>query len=124
MSNNLIFKTETLAPVLADVKANDCELWFLVDDGIYLTAEKARFVNGKRNISYAEGFDPDLWDDAGALFDAIDCAVGGGDLWESVKLEPEMLAILITHSADLIIRLSDTQFVFEAQIRQAGEKAC
>ncbi|CAH0144120.1 MULTISPECIES: DUF3085 domain-containing protein [Enterobacterales] len=122
MSNKLWFKAEKLAPVMADVKKNGCKLWFIADEGIYLTAEKATFVHDRRNISYAEGFDPDDWDDAGEMFDAVDNASGGsGDVWESIKLEPEMLDVLITGAADLTIEVTNNAFVFSASLRDTGK---
>lgn len=125
MSKPLLFKAETLAPVIADVKNNACKLWFIADQGIYLTAEKATFVKSKRNISYAEGFDPDNWDDAGDMFDAVDEATdSSGDLGESVTLQPEMRDVLIAGNADLTIELSDSGFVFSATQRNAEGKTC
>jgi len=123
MPNKLIFKAETLTPVIQDVTKNACELWFLADDGIYLTASTATFIRKKRNICYAEGFDPDLWDDAGAHFDAIDLVLGNGDMWESVTLAPEMLDDVMTGSADLTIEVTDSGFVFNACKREADKTA-
>lgn|GEM_PF-3251708 len=124
MTNTLLFKAETLAPVIADVKNNACELWFLADDGIYLTASTATFIRKKRNICYAQGFDPDLWDDAGAHFDAIDLVLGNGDMWESVVLQPDMLASLSTGIADLTIEVTESGFVFTATLRDVEAKPC
>lgn len=123
MPNKLIFKAETLTPVIQDVKKNACELWFLADDGIYLTASTATFIRKKRNICYAEGFDPDFWDDAGAHFDAIDSVLGNGDMWESVALAPEMLDDLMTGTADLTIVVTDSGFTYTARQREAGKSA-
>jgi hypothetical protein len=123
MPNKLIFKAETLTPVIQDVTKNACELWFLADDGIYLTASNATFIRKKRNICYAEGFDPDLWDDAGAHFDAIDLVLGNGDMWESVTLAPEMLDDLMTGTADLTIEVTDSGFIFTARQRDAEKTA-
>ena len=67
MPNKLIFKAETLTPVIQDVKKNACELWFLADDGIYFTASTATFIRKKHNMCYAQGFDPELWDSRGAF---------------------------------------------------------
>lgn len=78
----------------------------------------------KRNICYAEGFDPDLWDDAGAHFDAIDSVLGNGDMWESVNLQPEMLHSLMTGRADLEIEVTDSGFLFTARQRDTEEKSC
>lgn len=123
MPNKLIFKAETLTPVIQDVTKNACELWFLADDGIYLTAAEATFIREKRNICYAEGFDPDLWDNAGAHFDAIDSVLGNGDMWESVKLAPETLDALLTGKTDLAIEVTDNGFVFTACQREADKTA-
>lgn len=123
MPNKLIFKAETLTPVIQDVRKNACELWFLADDGIYLTASTATFIRKKRNICYAEGFDPDLWDDAWGHFDAIDLVLGNGDMWESVTLAPEMLDALLTGKADLTIEVTDNGFVFTAHQREADKTA-
>lgn len=123
MPNKLIFKAETLAPVIQDVKKNACELWFLADDGIYLTASTATFIQKKRNICYAEGFDPDLWDNAGAHFDAIDLVLGNGDMWESVTLAPEILDDLMTGMADLTIEVTDYGFTYTVRQREAGISA-
>lgn len=124
MPNKLIFKAETLTPVIQDVTKNACELWFLADDGIYLTASTATFIRKKRNICYAEGFDPDLWDDAGAHFDAIDSVLGSGDMWESANLQPEMLDALMTGRADLAIEVTDSGFLFTPRQRDTEEKSC
>ncbi|TPG56844.1 DUF3085 domain-containing protein [Ewingella americana] len=123
MPNKLIFRAETLTPVIQDVTKNACELWFMADDGIYLTASTATFIRKKRNICYAEGFDPDLWDDAGAHFDAIDLVLGNGDMWESVTLAPEMLDDLMTGTADLTIEVTDSGFICTARQREADKTA-
>lgn len=123
MPKKLIFKAETLTPVIQDVKKNACELWFLADDGIYLTASTATFIRKKRNICYAQGVDPDLWDDAGAHFDAIDSVLGNGDMWESVALVSEMLDDLMTGTADLTIEVTDSGFTYTARQREAGKSA-
>lgn len=124
MTNALLFKAETLAPVMADVKNNACKLWFLADEGIYLTAEKASFVNGHRTISYAEGFDPDDWKDAGLMFVAINNATGGyGEIWENVVLPPEMLECLTAGTADLAVDVTENGCVFTARVRETGVTA-
>lgn len=115
----LLFKAETLAPVIADVKNNACELWLLMDEGIYLTAEKPSFVRGKRNISYAEGFDPYQSDDAVTFFNAIDEVVAGGDIWECVTLSPDMHDSVESGTADLVMQVTESGFVYAVKARDA-----
>ncbi|UJD92686.1 DUF3085 domain-containing protein (plasmid) [Rahnella aquatilis] len=124
MTKNVWFTAQSLAPVLADVNKNGCQLWFLVDEGIYLTAEKASFVRGKRNIAYAVGFDPYESDDTETFFTAISDAVGSEKIWDSVTLPPDVLDAVTAGSADLRVVAGESGFVFTAIVRDAEVKPC
>ena len=124
MTKNVWFTAQSLAPVLADVDKNGCLLWFMVDEGIYLTAEKASFVNGKRNIAYAVGFDPYESDDTETFFTAISDAVGSEEIWENVTLPPDVLDAVTAGSADLRVVAGESGFVFTAIVRDAEVKPC
>lgn len=123
MTNNVWFSAQSLAPVLADVKKNSCKLWFLVDEGIYLTAEKASFVRRKRNIAYAVGFDPYESDDTETFFNAINDAVGSEEIWENVTLPPHVLDAVTAGSADLRVEVSESGIVFTARQSEMGKTA-
>lgn len=123
MTKNVLFTAQSLAPVLADVNKNSCQLWFMVDEGIYLTAEKASFVRGKRNIAYAVGFDPYESDDTETFFTAISDAVGSEEIWENVTLPPDVLDAVTSGSADLRVEVSESGIVFTARQRETGKTA-
>lgn len=124
MTNTLLFKAETLKPVMMDVKNNGGGVRLVGAEGIYLTARNPSYVGAKRTIAYAEGFDLEQWDDIGALFDAMDEVTGiEGAILEDLTVEPEMLELLITRIADLTVSITDGEFLLTAAVREAEGKS-
>jgi len=124
MTNTLLFKAETLKPVMMDVKNNGGGVRLVGAEGIYLTARNASYVGAKRTIAYAEGFDLEQWDDIGALFDAMDEVTGiEGAILEDLTVEPEMLELLITRIADLTVSIIDGEFLLTAAVCEAEGKS-
>jgi len=125
MANTLLFKAETLKPVMMDVKTNGGALLLVGEEGIFLTAEKPSYVGAKRTIAYAEGFDLEHWDDIGELFVAMDEATGiEGPILEALTVEPEMLKLLTEFVADLTVCIDGGEFSLMAAVREAEGKAC
>ncbi len=125
MTNTLLFKAETLKPVMMDVKNNGGGVRLVGAEGIYLTARNASYVGDKRTIAYAEGFDVEQWDDVWALFDAMDEVTGiEGAILEDLTVEPETLELLTTRLADLTVSISEGEFLMTAAVREAERKQC
>lgn len=125
MTNTLLFRAETLKPVMMDVKNNGCGVRLVGAEGIYLTARNASYVGAKRTIAYAEGFDVDQWEDVWALFDAMDEVTGiEGAILEDLTVEPEMLELLTNRIADLTVSIIEGEFLLTAAVREAEEKQC
>lgn len=125
MTKKLIFRAETLKPVMMDVKNNGGGLRLVGAEGIYLTAQKPSYVGAKRNITYAEGFELEKWDDIEALFNAMDAATGMEcAIVEDLTLEPEMLELLITGVADLAVSITGSEFSLVVKIRDAEVRTC
>ncbi|WP_413536369.1 hypothetical protein [Rahnella inusitata] len=124
MSKQLMFRAETLKPVMMDLKTNGGALLLVGEEGIFLTAEKPSYVGAKRTIAYAEGFDLEHWDDIGELFVAMDEATGiEGAMLEVLNVEPAMLELLTSRVADLTVSIDGGEFSLRAAVCETGKTA-
>lgn len=120
MTKKLMFRAETLKPVMMDVKNNGGGVRLVGAEGIYLTARNPSYVGAKRTIAYAEGFDLEQWDDIGALFDAMDEVTGiECAIIEDLPVDTEMLELLTTGEADLAVHIIEGEFLLVAVVRGA-----
>lgn len=113
---DLLFKAASLAAVIADVTANDCELWLVSDHGIYLTAEiSSATADEKRVVAYAEGYDPAVATSGEGLFQDMDDVFDEGDTIEVLTLGPNMLEFLTQKPTDLTISVLDNGYRYAAK---------
>lgn len=109
--SELIFTAAVLAPVLADIQKNAGELWLVRDEGIYLTAQNPSLdARGKRNVAYAQGFDPSEpmpeGEDEDDWFCKMEEAIPGGDYIGVLFFPPELMDFMTRKPADLTIMVT------------------
>jgi hypothetical protein len=116
----LRFPASALATVIAEVEENCCDLLLVKDEGVYVMAEKGLLQQGKRQIAYADGFDPATAADAGEFYDMVRTACGGDDFCDHLTLTPQLLDVLRSVAADLVIELTPTSFTVSAEAIDNG----
>ncbi|EBP4342197.1 DUF3085 domain-containing protein [Salmonella enterica] len=115
-ARSVIFKAETLIPVIQEAMNNKCAVFIVKDHGLYMMSEQGEFDQntGKRlTLSYAEGFNPDLigFDD---WYYELKEVCGGDDFCETLPVTDSVLQEVIRHNADLKISFTPTQFRYRA----------
>lgn len=111
-ARSVIFKAETLIPVIQEAMNNKCAVFIVKDHGLYMMSEQGKFDQntGKRlTLSYAEGFNPDLAD-AEDWYDELRDVCGGDDFCETLPVTDSVLQGVIRHHADLAVSFTATQF--------------
>lgn len=118
--SKLHFSAAALAPVLADIQKNAGELWLVRDEGIYLMAQNASLnASGKRDLAYAQGFDPhepvEEGEDEDDWFLKMEDVFAGGDASYVLEFSPQLMDFLTKKPADLCILVEDEGFKFMAK---------
>ncbi|MGU9648499.1 DUF3085 domain-containing protein [Salmonella enterica] len=111
-ASSVIFKAETLIPVIQEAMSNKCSVFIVKDHGLYMMSEQGKLDQntGKRlTLSYAEGFNPDLieFDD---WYYELKEVCGGDDFCETLPVTDSVLQSVIRHNADLKVSFTPTQF--------------
>lgn len=111
-ARNVIFKAETLIPVIQEAMKNKCSVFLVKDHGRYMMSEQSESDpnTGKvLTLSYAEGFNPELtaFDD---WYDELRNICGGDDFCEALPVTDSVLLEVIRYGADLEVSFTATQF--------------
>lgn len=111
-ARSVIFKAETLIPVIQEAMKNQCAVFLVKDHGLYMMPENG--MSGPKTgrvltLSYAEGFNPDLAEFDDWYYELRDVC-GGDDFCETLPVTDNVLQEVIRHSADLEVSFTPTQF--------------
>ncbi|SQC20585.1 Protein of uncharacterised function (DUF3085) [Klebsiella pneumoniae] len=109
----LHFDPEALRLVVAEVKANQCELALAKDDGVYLISAVAeRGDTGRvKHIAYADGCNPEKDD---AWYETSRVLVGGDDFCEHLLLTDESIERILSDGFELWIHVLHDQIHMHA----------
>lgn len=106
---SVVFKAAALIPILQEASRNQCPLLLVKDSGLYLMAEQGERVpeTGRRQVAYAEGFDPDnvAFDD---WYDALRDICGGDDFAETLSADSAVFQRVLSHNVDIRIEFTQT----------------
>jgi len=111
-ARSVIFKADTLIPVIQEAMKNKCAVFLVKDHGLYMMPEKGMSdpKTGKvLTLSYAEDFNPDLTD-SDDWYDKLRDICGGDDFCETLSSMDKVLQEVIHYNADLEISFTPTQF--------------
>ncbi|ENA9696669.1 DUF3085 domain-containing protein [Salmonella enterica subsp. enterica] len=110
-ARSVIFKAESLIPVIQEAMKNQCAVFLVKDHGLYMMSEKNRSdpQTGKvLTLSYAEGFNPDLAEFDDWYYELRDVC-GGDDFCETLVVTENVLQTVLIHNADLNVSFTPTQ---------------
>lgn len=110
-NDNVIFKATDLLPVIQEAIVHQCSLLLVKDHGLYIMSEKGPLdpVTKRRQVAYAEGFNPDVaeFDD---WYDRLHDICGGDDFTEIFSPEDSMMQAVIKHNINIRISFTERSF--------------
>ncbi|EGT5656564.1 DUF3085 domain-containing protein [Citrobacter braakii] len=111
-SGSVVFKAETLTPVILEARENRCPVLLVKDHGLYMMSEDGGFdpeTQKRLTLSYAEGFDPDRveFDD---WYEDLREICGGDDFCETIASDNAAFSDVIDNNRDLRVAFTPTQF--------------
>ncbi|EDS2151320.1 DUF3085 domain-containing protein [Salmonella enterica] len=108
MQSEFLFTDPMLNVVIAEIKRFNCPLLFVKDHGVYVMAAKGeKNSKGKRNVCYANGFNPDTTD-FDELWDRMEATCGGDDFCETLAFDTRSIELLSRAKPYLRIMVSDS----------------
>ncbi|HAV1239897.1 TPA: DUF3085 domain-containing protein [Salmonella enterica] len=115
-SQTVIFKAETLIPVIKEAIRDNCNVCFVKNHGLFMTSEEGDNGYDEWNISYAEGFDPNQYerDEWYKLQDALYGICGPGACVGRISVDHAALRHVLEHKTDLEVKLIPVQFGLRA----------
>lgn len=115
-SQNIIFKAETLIPVIQEAIKDNCKICLVKNHGIFIISENSDNNFEEWNISYADGFDPEQYapDELYKLQDALYELGGTGVFVGRIPVDNAALRHVLEHQTDLEATLIPMQFELRA----------
>ncbi|EBL8291887.1 hypothetical protein DLP14_14640 [Salmonella enterica] len=114
-SRSVIFKAETLIPVIQEAIKNKCFVLLVKDHGLYMMSEKGMTDKTGRHLilSYAEGFNPDLTGSNNWYYELRDIC-GGSDFCEKISVPNEIFHRVLHYKEDLEVAFTSRQYAIRA----------
>ncbi|MBJ7223171.1 MULTISPECIES: DUF3085 domain-containing protein [Pectobacteriaceae] len=117
MKRSVIFKSETLSPVIQEARKNKCRIILVKDHGLYMMAEKGERDTGtgrQKTLCYAEGFNPDI-QEFDQWYDELNAICGGDDFGEFIDINSSVFSAVTDNRSHLVVTFTDTQFELKAR---------
>ena len=113
---NIIFKAETLIPVIQEAIKDNCNVCLVKNYGIFMISEESDNNMDEYNLSYANGFDPERYepDERYKLQDALDGTGGPAVCVGRIPVDNMALRHVLEHRTDLEVTLIPMQFDLRA----------
>ncbi|TKV11706.1 hypothetical protein FDX19_05600 [Citrobacter sp. wls619] len=114
--HTVIFKTETLIPVIQEAIKDNCNVCLVKNHGLFIISENSDNNFDELNISYAEGFDPEQYgpDELYKLQDALHNISGPGVCVGRIPVDNTALRHVLEYKTDLEATLIPMQFSLRA----------
>ncbi|EBZ5771668.1 hypothetical protein EC412_05200 [Salmonella enterica subsp. enterica serovar Redlands] len=115
-THTVIFKAETLIPVIQEAIKDNCNVCLVKNHGLFIISENSDNNFNEWNISYAEGFDPDLYE-SGELYklqDALYNISGSAVCVGRIPVDNTALRHVLENKTDLEATLIPMQFSLRA----------
>jgi len=115
-SHTVIFKAETLIPVIQEAIKDNCNVCLVKNYGLFIISENSDNNFDELNISYAEGFDPEQYrpDELYKLQDALYNINGPSVCVGRISVDNVALRYVLEHETDLEATLIPMQFGLRA----------
>lgn len=115
-SHAVIFKAETLIPVIQEAIKDNCNICLVKNHGLFIISENSDNNFDEWNICYAEGFDPEQYsaDERYKIQDVLYDICGFGACVGRIPVDNATLRYVLEHNIDLEATLIPMQFGLRA----------
>lgn len=107
MKENIIFKSETLIPVIQDAIKYNCSVLLVKDQGLHMMP-----IRGI-TLCYAEGFSPDR-QESDEWRERLNTLCGENDRVEEISAQHSALQSAINDRSDIAVSFSDKEIAITA----------